>query len=510
VDIAYLLAHDIGTSATKTSIVRVDGSILASEATPHATNSPRPDWAEQNPADWWDGVCRNTRALLDRTSGAGRRIAAIGVSGHMLGCIAVDRDGEVLRPAMIHSDMRARDECDEIARRVGARNLYEITGNILDPRSPLCELLWLKRNEASVYEKAARFLQSKDYVVGRMVGSFESTDFSDASHAQWIDIRTQAYAVDVFKELGLDVDKLPALHASTDLVGRLAQPAARAMGLPAGIPVIAGGGDGSCATVGAGAVHPGDTYCCIGTTAWIEWTAMEPFIDPHARLFNVIALDGKTCGVFGTVQSAGRSVDWAMALLGEEFDSFDQVLNAAPPGSDGLLFLPYLEGERSPIFDPAARGVFFGITPNHKRAHLLRAVVEGVSFALRSILDVMRESSSVTALRLIGGGGRSEAWQQILADVCDVNIQALSTQAVDATSLGAAIAAGVGTGIYASLSEGARSIRIEKERPPNKELRPLYDGLFGVYTSLYPQLKPVYARLQEQVRSASPLRDSSP
>jgi xylulokinase len=493
-----ILAHDIGTSGTKSSLVRQDGVIVASQTSAHRTHFPRPGWAEQQPADWWEGMCRNTGALIARHSQLRRNIAGIGVSGHMLGCLPADSEGKALRPCMIHSDCRATGPCEIVHNRIGRDAIYELTGNILDPRSSLCKVLWVKANEPEVYERTARFLQSKDYVVGRMTGSYDSTDYSDASHAQWLDIRSRSYATDVFVELGIESAKFPALHRSTDVVGKLTQEAAQALGLPAGIPVVAGGGDGSCASAGAGAVNIGDTYCCLGTTAWIAATTAEPFIDGQRRVFNVLALDGENNGVFGTVQAAGRSVNWIMDLLGEtDFARFDGLLAGVQPGSEGLIFLPYLEGERSPIFDPNARGVFFGLSPVHRREHLLRAAVEGVSFALRSVLEVMRESFAVPALRLIGGGGQSNLWQQLLANICGVAIQTLSTQSADATSLGAAFAAGVGIGLFDGLPQAAQTIKVTGERLADAALAARYDTYFRVYQTLYPQLKPVFAQLQE-------------
>jgi xylulokinase len=402
---------------------------------------------------------------------------------------------------MIHADCRAAGPCELVRRRIGRDAIYKLTGNILDPRSSLCKVLWIKANEPQVYARTARFLQSKDYIVGRMTGSHDSTDYSDASHAQWLDIRAKSYAADVFAELGIELSKFPALHCSTDVVGKLTQAAAQALDLPAGIPVVAGGGDGSCASAGAGAVNIGDTYCCLGTTAWIAATTAEPLIDGQQRIFNVVALDGENNGVFGAVQAAGRSVDWIMDLLGETgFSRFDALLAGVQPGSEGLIFLPYLEGERSPIFDAAARGVFFGLSPLHRREHLLRATVEGVSFALRSVLEVMRESFAVPALRLIGGGAQSNLWQQLLANVCGVAIQTLSTQLADATSLGAAFAAGVGVGLFDGLPPAARTVEVTGERVADAALAERYDRSFRVYQTLYPQLKPVFTQLQESLQ----------
>ena len=486
-----ILAHDVGTSGVKTLVVGPDGVPRTSESTPHATSYGPGGAAEQDPADWWTGVCRNTRALVERCPDLPADLAAIGVGGQMLACLPVGSDGEPLRPSMIHSDARATREAAFIDREAA----YRVSGNVADARSPLAKMLWLKAHEPDTYRRAARFLQAKDWVVGRMTGAFDSTDLSDAAHAGWLDVRTHAVAEGLLADLGLEAGKLPVPHRSTEVVGRLGDVAARQMGLRAGVPVVAGAGDGCCATAGAGAVRPGDTYCCLGTTAWIATAAEGPTIDPQARVFNLPSLDGAGCGVYGTVQSAGRAVDWVMDLLGEEgHGRLDALLAGAPPACDGLVFLPYLEGERSPVWDARARGVFFGIAPTHGRAHFVRAAVEGVSFALRSVLDVLREGGPVEAMRLIGGGARSAAWRQVLADVCGVEVQTLSSAAQDATSLGAAIAAGVGVGIFGSVEDGCRAVTVERAHTPDVALRETYERAFGLYGSLYPALKEAFAR----------------
>jgi xylulokinase len=252
--------------------------------------------------------------------------------------------------------------------------------------------------------------------------------------------------------------------------------------------------------VGAGAVSVGDAYCCLGTTAWIAATRAEAFIDEKRRAFNIINLDGETYGAFGTVQSAGRSLAWALDLLGEDIGGLEAHLSAVPLGSDGLLFLPYLEGERSPLYDPKARGVFFGLTPAHGRSHLLRATVEGVSFALRTILDIMRDTTSIDALRLIGGGGQSAMWRQMLAGICGLDVHVLSTESADATSLGAALTAGVGIGLFADFAEATKSIRVVEEVKPRKSSAEAYARLHAIHESLYGKLKSSFAELWDITR----------
>jgi xylulokinase len=489
-----LLAHDVGTSGTKSSLVDASGKVRASFAASHPTTVPGPGQAQQDPRDWWRGVVENSSRLARAHPDLMAAVEGIGVSGHMLGLVAVDAEGRPLRPAMIHSDLRSVEEARDVAHQIGAQRVYEVTGNLLDPRSVPCKMMHFRRHERSLYDATACFLQSKDYIVGCMTGRFDSTDFSDASHAQWIDIRRRRLATDLLEAMDLDPAKIPRLRQATDVVGTLTPKAAGEMGLRDGIPVVAGGGDGACASAGAGAVTPGDTYGCLGTTAWISTTTREPVIDPHGRTFNILSL-GESNGVFGTVQSAGASLNWALKLIGERgFYDFDRLVSSVAPGCGGLIFLPYLEGERSPIFDPEARGVYFGICPEHDRAAFLRAALEGVSYALRSVLEVLRESRKIPALRLIGGGGQSRVWQEMLCEICRVEIQLLSTQAQDATSLGAALAAGCGVGIFPDLPRAASSIDVIDRIACPQEPDGAYDRNYRLYQSLYPDLKEAFAR----------------
>lgn len=488
-----ILAYDIGTSGVKTTIVRMDGTILDSATSTHQTFFPQPAWAEQEPEDWWIGACGNTIMLMEKHPEVREQIAAIGVSGHMLGCLPVDAKGNALRRCMIHSDARASKQFTFINHHIGMEKMYHMTGNILDPRSSLCKILWVKENEPEIYEHTSRFLQAKDYLVSRLTGNIDTTDFSDASHAQLIDIHKKDYDPDVFKELGLELIKFPSLHRGTDVVGSLSRKSAEALNLHEGIPVVAGGGDGACSNVGAGVVKPGDAYCCIGTTAWIAYSSVSPIIDPAQRIFNIMSLDGETYGVFGTIQSAGRSVQWVMDLFNEKsVKEFDKASAAIDAGSNGLIFLPYLEGERSPIFDPNAKGVFFGISPIHERRHFMRAVLEGVAFALRSVLDVYRETYNLSCIRVIGGGARSDVWRKIISNICDITVQTLTVPAEDATSLGAAIAAGVGVGLFSNIEEGTKHIAVKEQYSPEKQQTETYNKIYGIYHGLYPQLKPIY------------------
>lgn len=488
-----ILSYDLGTSALKAVLFTAQGDVLGAASEAYQTAHPAGGWAEQNAEDWWNAAVRATQQLTKTLPVEMRAVEAIGVSGHMLGCLPVDKAGCALRPAFIHSDARAMAEEERIAKAFGREHIYEWTGGVLDAKSPLAKQLWLLRNEPDVYRAAARFLQSKDYLVARLTGNIDTTDYSDASHAQLINVHTKRYLVEEMTELGLDTDKQPELHKSSDVIGHVTAEAAGVLGIRAGIAVVAGGGDGSCATAGAGIVRSGDAYCSLGTTAWITCNSPVPVVDPAARVFNIMNLDGESFGVFGTTEAAGKSVDWVRTHFGLE--SAAQVsagAQEAPAGCDGLVFLPYLEGERSPIFDPNAKGVFFGIRAGHTPAYFMRSVLEGVACALRSILSVHRESMPIPSMKIIGGGTKSDVWMHTIADICQVELQLFAGAGEGVTSLGAALAAAVGAGVYRDFAEASRNLPIGRVIVPEQTHADVYDRNFETYSALYPRLKDLF------------------
>lgn len=490
-----ILASDIGTSSVKTILYRPDGSPVGSSSFAYPTRYDQPGWAEQSPDDWWQAYTCSVRELTQQHPQAMARIAVIGLSGQMLGCLPVDASGQPLSAALIHADARAVTETGRIGQAVGAETLYQLTGNILDARSGLAKLLWFKNNRPEIYRRAARFLQAKDFIAAQLTGRPDSTDYADAVHAQWIDLRRKTYLKDVFSELGLATDKMPQVHPGTTRIGSLSERAAVQLGICAGIPVVAGSGDGSCAAVGAGAVKPGDVYACLGTTAWISRIAGEPVIDGRQRLFNLVSTDGKAYGVIGTTQNAGQSVRWAMSLFGDASEhDFDARALLAPPGSDNLVFLPYLDGERTPVFDTAARGIFFGISSRHGPAHFRRAVLEGVALALRSITAVFREQGEITQMRLIGGGARSDLWRAMIAAACSLELVRMATPAGDATALGAALTAGVGIGLYPDLSAAVTNVRLASRDMPDVAWSACFDRLDQTYSQLYPLTRALFGK----------------
>ncbi len=484
----YVLAIDIGTSAVKVTVVNENMEAVSEANVGYETFWGTGGVAEQNPEDWWKGICKAVRLIGEQAPETLLKIEAIGMSGHMMGLTAVDRDGHVLRPTMIHADTRAAAEMREIEEQQGRAHLYQLTGNVCNPSANLFKMLWLKRREPENYERAARFLQVKDYLVYRLTGNMDSTDYSEAIHGLLMDIRSKRYLSELMEEYGLDTSKLPQLHKSSDVVGRLSGDAVEILGLKEGIPVVAGGGDGSCASIGAG-IRPGDIYCSLGTTAWISYNSPEPFVDEKQRVFNLISLDGESSGVFGTMQCAGRSITWAQELLKvDSLKEFDEMSGRVVPGCEGLIFLPYLEGERSPIFDARVRGMFWGISAGHRQEHFSRAVLEGVGYALRSILDVMREREDFREMRIIGGGAKSLFWKQMIADICQIDLCDISVKASMATSVGAAAAAFVGVGRY-TWEQAADRISLCGKTDAREEAALLYRENYQKYLQLYPAIR---------------------
>ena len=488
-----LLAFDIGTSGLKASLVDEDLNIIRNVTTTYPTHHLPDGGCEQDAADWWMSAVRAMMMLRELVPEYVKRVDAIGISGHMLGCLPMDADGQALRPAMIHADTRALAVSNELRREYGRDYFYRISGNVLSPASTLCKALWLKREEPELYARTVRILQAKDYLVYRLTGKMETTDFSDASHGMLMNLNTREYDLDMFRTVGLDADKFPQIRSSCEIAGKLSEEAAGCLGLRHGIPVSVGGGDGACANVGAGVARPGDFYMNLGTTAWISGQMDEPFFDPEHRVFHVYTLDGNGCNVYGTAQCAGRSVSWAQELFDVASPrAFDAAAATVGRGAGGLIYLPYLEGERSPVFDAQAQGVFFGINPTHRREHFLRAVLEGVGCGLSQILDVMRERQPIESLSIIGGGAKSKLWKQIIADLCQVTLRDVSTFSDSATSLGAAAAAGVGIGVFGNLSEAAAKISVSGATEPSEDAAEVYALTKKRYAMLYPSLREAF------------------
>ncbi len=496
----YILAHDLGTTGNKATLFDAAGATVATASEAYETAYPHPNWAEQDPADWQRAVFQCTRRLLTRSSVPPEAIAVVSFSGHMQGALMVDSEGVPLRPAIIWADQRATPQADLIRQACGEENIYRLTGHRVSAAYTAAKVLWVKNNQPDVYRRVHKVLQSKDYAAFLLTGVF-ATDYSDASGTQVFDLEGRCWAVDVLDTLGLTVDLFPDVYPSTAVIGGVTAEAAAATGLLAGTPVVIGGGDGACATVGAGSVREGDAYTYVGSSAWIALTTRHPVFDPQRRTFTFAHLDPDLYFPVGTMQAAGGAYGWLERLWrgDEDEDTLYQTMDAeattVPAGAGGVLFLPYLLGERSPHWNPLARAAFVGLAMPHGRAELSRAVLEGVAFNLRLILDALRaQGVQVEAMRLIGGGAHSAVWRQILADVYDLPIL-LPTLTAEATALGATIAGGVGVGIFPDFSVATRLISTAEAERPDPAHSQRYAALYELFQQTYTVLEPIFEQL---------------
>lgn len=488
----YILAHDLGTSGNKATLFDAEGHLIGSTFAAYATSYPRPNWAEQNPDDWWRAICTTTQQLLSDSGVEPSSIAAAGFSGMMMGCLPVDRNGTPLRSCIIWADQRAQEQARLVAARCGADEVYLRCGHRTSPAYCAPKILWVRDHQPEIYAQTARFLVPKDYLVYRLTGQF-ATDYSDASGTLLFDLATRRWHQPFLDALGLSAEQLPPPRPSPAVAGEVTPAAAAATGLAPGTPVVIGGGDGSCAGIGAGVIDPGTAYCVIGTSAWISVSTLAPVPDPQQRTMTFHHVHPERYAPMGVMQLAGGAREWAWQVLAGDAD-LDAAAGRAPLGAGGLIFLPYLMGERSPWWNPQARGAFVGLAMPHNKAEMARAVLEGVAFGLGQILDCLQEHvPGIEALRLIGGGGKSRLWQQILADVFGLPIHMLELKG-EATSWGAAVAAGVGVGLYDWSIAAARSQVVEIVEPDAGRSRQ-YEELRALFRDSYLALEPIFSRL---------------
>jgi xylulokinase len=494
-----ILAHDLGTTGNKASLFDVDGTLVCSAFAAYKTDYPQPGWAEQNPEDWWEAVIRSSRELIERSRGQARDIKVVSFSGEMMGCLPVDALGRPLRTAIIWADQRAESEAAYIGERVGAERMYAITGHRVSSNYTAAKILWLRAQQPDVFSLTHQVLQAKDYIAFKLTDRY-ATDYSDASGTNLFDLRERRWSDRILNAIDIDPDLMPPALPSSTVIGHITKQAAQETGLSAGTPVVIGGGDGGCATVGAGVVQPSDAYNYIGSSSWISFVSREPLYDPLQRTFTFAHLDPEYVFPTGTMQCAGGSYDWLERLLRGQaperiYQQLNELASTVEPGAQGLFFLPYLIGERSPHWNPHARAAFVGLTMAHGRAEMARAVLEGVAFNLCIILDALRDQGApIKALRLIGGGARSPLWRQILADVFDLPILQPKL-VVEATSLGAAIAGGVGIGLYTDYRVAGELIQVKPGEEPRPEIAARYQELYALFKQVYQSLTGIYEQI---------------
>ena len=491
------LGIDVSTTGAKALLIDEQGRTVGSATTPLTLSTPRPLWAEQSPEDWWQGVARSTRLALDQAGVAAEAVAAVGLTGQMHGLVVLDEHGAVLRPAILWNDQRTAAECDEIRARLGKQRLIEITGNDALPGFTAPKLLWVRHHEPEVYARIRHVLLPKDYVRLRLTGEY-ALDAADGSGTILFDLRARTWSETVLAALDIPREWLPPTFEGPAITGRVSAEAAAITGLAAGTPVVAGGGDQAAGAVGVGVVEPGAVSLVLGTSGVIFAPTATPLIEPEGRLHAFCHALPDRWHLMGVTLAAAGSLQWYRDTLaaGLAFDDLLAEAEGAPNGSEGLLFAPYLSGERTPYPDPLARGAFVGLTLRHRRAHLTRAVLEGVAFSLRDCLGLLREAGlgAVDEVRVSGGGARSHLWRQIMANVLGVAL--VSVEADEGAAFGAALLAGVGVGGWPDVPAAcAAGVRLGERIAPEAEALPAYDHLYQQYRALYPALSPTFAAL---------------
>jgi len=483
---ALLLGIDIGTSACKATLFKKDGTVVATSSAAYFTQYPKPGWVEQNPDDWWDAMCKALKALWEVADP--KAVVGIGIDGQSWAAVAVDYNGNCLCPTPIWMDTRAAELCVEYEEAIGRDKIFSIGGNPFKPSYTLPKILWYKKNLPDVYEKTAYILQCNSFIVYRLTDAI-SQDLSQSYGLQCFDLHKAAYNLPLCQELGISHDILPEVIACHQIVGKITKKAAEATGLPEGVPVVAGGLDAACGALGAGVLHSGQTQLQGGQAGGMGICLSEYKPSPDLIMsYHVIPghwlLQGGTVG-------GGGALRWFKEQFGNE-ESFDQLTSQAAdvsPGAEGLVFLPYMAGERSPIWDRDAKAVFYGLDYSKTKAHAVRAVLEGVAFSVRHNLEVAAEAGAFAKeLMATGGAANSHLWMPIKADITgkDVTVTTSDTS----TTLGVAILAGVAVGMYGGFDEAiASTVSVKQRFIPNVNNDVVYDKNYELYRRIYERLK---------------------
>ncbi|MFQ5733297.1 MAG: xylulokinase [Planctomycetaceae bacterium] len=505
------LGIDIGTSGTKTLAVRENGAILAASTFEYPLSSPRPGWSEQEPEDWWQATIVGVGEVLAKGDIAPADIRGIGLSGQMHGSVFLDADCAVIRPALLWNDQRTAAECDEIESKAGGRTaLIEMVANPALTGFTAPKILWLRNHEPQNYDRVRQILLPKDYVRFRLTGEF-ATEVSDASGTLLLDVRNRQWCRPLLEKLEIDPALLPSMYESEVVSGTLSATAAKLLGLPAGVPVVGGGGDQAAGAVGNGIVQTGVISATMGTSGVVFAHSDEVQIDPEGRVHTFChAVNGKW-HVMGVVLSAGGSLQWyrnqlaqaeaavAQSLGRDAYEIITQQAAQAPAGSEGLYFLPYLTGERTPHADPHCRGAWIGLSLRHGRSHLARSVMEGATYAMRDSLEIIAGMGiPITQVRLSGGGARSEFWRQMQADVYGRDVVTINAE--EGPAYGVALLAAVGVGAFKDVVEACNAtIQVVTRTPANSETASRYDELYPLYGRLYRSLKDDFREIADLV-----------
>lgn len=495
------LGIDLGTSSVKIIAMNKEGKVVASVSKEYPVYYPAKGWAEQNPEDWWNGTRDGIKELIEKNNLSKDEIRGIGFSGQMHGLVALDENNLVLTPAILWCDQRTQDECDYITEVVGPENLSKWTGNKALTGFTAPKILWLRKHKPEVYSRIKHVLLPKDYIRFKLTGEF-ATDVSDASGTLLFDVEKRNWSKEVLNKLDIDEALMPKAYESSEITGYVTNEAANETGLRQGTIVVGGGGDQAAGAVGTGCVESGIISVAMGTSGVVFASQKDYAVDSENRLHSFCHANNEW-HVMGVMLSAASCLKWWVEdVLKGDNASFDELLAEAegvPAGSEGLIFLPYLMGERTPYSDPNAKGCFIGLNITHTRAHMTRAILEGVAFGLKDSLEVAKNLNvPIDGVRVNGGGAKSKLWRQILADVFDARIDMINS--VDGPSLGAAILAAVGAGEFESVKDAcSKVIKVTDSVQPDPFSVEKYKKQYKVYNSLYGVLKETFCEINNSL-----------
>jgi xylulokinase len=494
----YFLGMDVSTTGSKALLIDEQGSVAGTAVTPHTLQTPKPLWSEQNPEEWWKASAESIRLVLANTGVRGDAVAAVGLTGQMHGLVLLDGSGKVLRPAILWNDQRTGAQCDEIRTRVGKEKFIRITGNDALTGFTAPKILWVKENEPDVYQKARHVLLPKDYLRFRLTGAY-AMDKADGSGTVLFDLKIRDWSAEMLAALEIPAEWMPPTFEGPDTTGTVTAEAAAATGLKAGTPVCAGGGDQAAQAVGVGAVEPGIIALTLGTSGVVFAATPAAAVEPEGRLHAFCHAVPGMWHFMGVMLSAAGSLQWYRDTLAPGTTYDDLLSEAAPvaPGSEGLQFLPYLSGERTPHPDPLARGGWIGLTLRHGRGHLTRAVLEGVAYGLKDSYLLIHDSGAgaIRQVRASGGGVKGALWRQILASVLETELVTVNT--TEGAAYGAALLAGVGARAWPNVPAAcAQVIKITGSTQPDPTQAETYRKGHQVYRELYPLLRDTFRKMQ--------------
>ena len=487
----YFLGIDTSTTSSKALLIDERGEVIAVASSPHTLQTPRPLWSEQDPREWWEAVSASIRSVLQQAGIGGEGIGAVGLTGQMHGLVLLDEAGNVLRPAILWNDQRTQSQCDEIHARIGKERFIQITGNVALTGFTAPKILWVKENEPEVYARGKHVLLPKDYIRYKLTGEY-AMDKADGAGTVLFDLKKRDWSEEVLAALEIPRAWMPRTFEGPEFTGDVTEEAAALTGLKAGTPVAAGGGDQAAQAVGVGAVEPGIVGLTVGTSGVVFATTPSALIEPEGRLHAFCHAVPGLWHFMGVMLSAAGSLQWYRDALASNM-SFDDLVSEAesiPAGSEGLQFLPYLTGERTPHPDPLARGGFIGLTIRHHRPHMTRAVLEGVSFGLKDSFTLIQNAGlgAITQVRASGGGTKGALWRQILASALEAELVTVNT--TEGAAYGAAILAGVGAGMWADVASACRAcVKITGSTQPEPSQVEAYRKAYPLYQELYPALK---------------------